>query len=78
MANRLMTFGQARFSSQFDKLSRTLEVFEPANYTLPRTEQKLLVEQPWTQRPFVASKDLKMPIYEFITGKFSYEVVTLD
>ena len=37
-----------------------------------------MVAQPWTQRPFLSGKEIQMPIYNFINGRFSNEVVTLD
>jgi len=45
---------------------------------LPKTEQALLVAQPWSQRPFDKTKELKMPIYSFVNGRFANEYVSLD
>ena len=68
----------ANFASQFTRLERTLDKFDPGSYDLPKTEESLLVAQPWTQRPFDHTKELRMPIYNFVNGRFSNEVVTLD
>ena len=42
----------ATFASQFTKLERTLDKFDPSEYELARTDQAKLVAQPWSQRPF--------------------------
>ena len=68
----------ACFASQFTKLERSLDKFDPSAYALPRTDEGLLVTQPWSQRPFDKSQELKMPIYSFITGRFANEYVSLD
>ena len=47
-------------------------------YKLPRTDEAKLVAQPWTQRPFDHNKSLSIPIYSFITGRFTNEVISLD
>ncbi len=41
-----------------------------------RNEEKLLVDQPWTQRPFTGAMEL--PIFDFQTGKHTGEAVDLD
>lgn len=67
---------QVRFASSFQRLDRTLDAFEPEKYTLQRTDQSLLVSQPWTQRPFVGQ--MQVPFFSFVTGRFANEVATLD
>ena len=70
---------QAAFASQFTKVERSLDEFDPkSKYELRRTDESLLVAQPWTQRPFDGQSALSMPIYSFVTGRFANEVVTLD
>ena len=70
---------QAAFASQFTKVERSLDEFDPkTKYELARTDESLLVAQPWTQRPFEAQSALSMPIYSFVTGRFANETVTLD
>ena len=74
----LTSLRQAAFASQFTKVQRSLDEFDPEKYRLSRTEEALLVAQPWTQRPFDASKPLNLPVYSFVTGRFAHEVVELD
>lgn len=69
---------KAGFASQFKRLERTLDQFDAESYALPRTSQALLVQQPWTQRPFDASKAMDVPVYNFVSGRFADEVITLD
>ena len=45
----LASLRQAGFASQFTKLERNIEqIFDPSAYKLPRTDESLLVAQPWT------------------------------
>lgn len=61
----------AGFASEFKKLDRSIEQFDASSYVLPKTDSELLVKQPWSQRPFDSSKELTMPIYEFVSGRFA-------
>ena len=53
LAPKLMgSFNYACFASKFNKVERTLDEYDPKVFDLHRTDEKLLVAQPWSMRPF--------------------------
>jgi hypothetical protein len=72
----LASLSKARFASTFREVDA--DNFNPEDYKLPKSDGQLLVNQPWSTKPFQFNSSLEVPIFNFVTGKFSGEVTTLD
>ena len=52
--------------------------FDLESIALPKQSQELLVDQPWTTKPFLATQPLQLPIFSFVTGAFTGQICNLD
>ncbi len=52
--------------------------FKVSNFTLPKANQELLIERPWSIRPFTNEAPLQLPIFDFQTGSFTGRLCNLD
>lgn len=65
-----------RFASTFSQVPVPAETFDLSSLALPKQAEELLVEQPWTTRPFLKAPQL--PVFNFATGAFTGQVAQLD
>lgn len=65
-----------RNASQF--LSVPNPDFDLTKIALKKAEESLLVDQPWTTKPFLTSEPLQLPVFNFLSGKFTGQVCELD
>jgi hypothetical protein len=55
-----------------------MEEFDASLIHPERSKAEDMMAQPWTMRPFKSNRALEMPVFDFISGKFSGEVAQLD
>ena len=52
--------------------------FDLATLALKKSDEKLLVDQPWTTRPFLTTSPIQLPVFNFLTGQFTGQIANLD
>ena len=52
--------------------------FKVSSFQLPKANEELLVERPWSTRPFTNDTPLQLPIFDFQTGQFTGKLCNLD
>ena len=58
-----------RFASQFIKVET--ENFDIQSIALKKQQESLLVDQPWTTRPFDVNSQIQLPVFNLLSGAFS-------
>lgn len=67
-----------RHASTFSQVQGAPESYDLSQIALKKQSQDLLVEQPWTTKPFLTSSPLQMPVFNFASGAFTGQVAQLD
>ncbi|CDW91502.1 50s ribosomal protein l4 [Stylonychia lemnae] len=83
LSNTSFTFNKvALLSNNSQRLASTFVSSQPGfdvrNYQLPKQSQQLIVERPWSTKPFNPVDALQIPVFDFKTGQFTGELCNLD
>lgn len=65
----LLTQFSLRHASQFVTVPGTPEAFDLKSIAFQKASEDLLIDQPWTTKPFVST--IQMPVFNLLTGAFT-------
>jgi hypothetical protein len=68
--NSLLKMAAVRQASQFIS-APDAQNFDLTTLALKKSDEKLLVDQPWTTKPFLTTSPIQLPVFNFLTGQFT-------
>lgn len=69
--NRPLVVPVSRNYSQFETVGTEFDIDSIVN---ERASQDLLMQQPWSTRPFLVDQQLRLPVFNFISGNFTGDI----
>ena len=76
--NSLLRLAPYRSASSFITTPGDPSSFDLTSLSLSRQQESLLVDQPWTTKPFHPAAPLQLPVFNLLSGGFTGQIAHLD